>query len=428
MKKESNTINVSLTQKTVKHLLRGVVTAVLCAGLALGLTACDKAEEKPKENNVGTVEKCPPHSFGLWAVTVAPTCAEEGKMVRTCSDCGAREEKLSPKTEDHRYGEWKTLMPADCSQSGVNSRVCTVCNKTETETVPQTDEHIPFTVPAFEGNCMEKGTSESVYCEVCYLELVAPVETEYGYHSYFEGECIFCGEAVKESAGLAFTYNEETEGYFVSGIGSCTDKEIFIPAMHEGKPVTGIAEKAFEKSDITYVYVPEGVLEIRLEAFLKCTALKRVEGCYGVVRIEEQAFHGCASLLYFEAYGMLDYIGEAAFFGCAALVEIYLPEVMTAIEDYAFADCSSLETAVLPLCEKYGDYIFQRCKSLTEIVIPAGITAIPEKIFDLCESLTDIHFLGTEDEWNELIKGRESEFENITVVCWGDEESEEEEE
>lgn len=426
MKKKFSAPNVRSSSKTAKHLLRGVVTTVLCAGLAFNLAACDEAPKAPSESNTGTTENCPPHTYGDWMIAAKPTCATDGSMTRSCSVCGETEAKTTPKTDEHSYGEWETAIPADCAEAGARSRKCSVCNKEETEIIPQTDEHTPFTIPAFEGTCVEKGCTESVYCEVCEAELVPPTETDYGDHWYFEGECLFCGEKVTESNGLAFTYNEETEGYFVSGIGNCKDNEIFIPSEYEGLPVTGISTKAFSDQNITYVYIPDSVLEIRESAFSQSDKLIEVAGCAGVVRIEESAFAYCTALTYFKASETLEYIGAAAFFGCTSLTEIYLPDVMTTIKAHAFSDCTSLEMIALPLCETYGDYIFRRCKALTEILIPSGMIAFPEKLFDLCESLTDIHFLGTEDEWNALIKGRESEFENITVTCWGDYEPDDE--
>ena len=62
-----------------------------------------------------------PHT---WRETItAPTCAKEGKLVRTCTVCGYEVETVLKKT-DHTWGEWKT----DSSQ---HTRECAVCGEKE---------------------------------------------------------------------------------------------------------------------------------------------------------------------------------------------------------------------------------------------------------------------------------------------------------
>ena len=51
------------------------------------------------------------HSWGEWAVTTAPTCEAESVQSRTCSVCGASEEKTLPATA-HSLGAWTTIVAA----------------------------------------------------------------------------------------------------------------------------------------------------------------------------------------------------------------------------------------------------------------------------------------------------------------------------
>ena len=67
------------------------------------------------------------------------------------------------------------------------------------------------------------------------------------------------------SEGLAFTPSPlRPNSCMVSGIGSCTDTDIVVPATHEGMAVIGIDDYAFyNNTDITSVYLPDGLLHIR---------------------------------------------------------------------------------------------------------------------------------------------------------------------
>ena len=65
------------------------------------------------------------HSFTAgWKQTVAPTCTKNGKMRRTCSVCGAAEEKSVPMTSHHTTQELA---------NGKKRTICTVCKKVMSE-------------------------------------------------------------------------------------------------------------------------------------------------------------------------------------------------------------------------------------------------------------------------------------------------------
>lgn len=65
------------------------------------------------------------HSFTAgWKQTVAPTCTKKGKMRRTCSVCGAAEEKSVPMTS-HRTTQKLA--------NGKKRTICTVCKKVLSE-------------------------------------------------------------------------------------------------------------------------------------------------------------------------------------------------------------------------------------------------------------------------------------------------------
>ena len=76
-----------------------------------------------------------------------------------------------------------------------------------------------------------------------------------------------CGR--QESPVEDFEY-EMVDGEVVITGYTGTDREIYIPAMINDRPVTQIGEEAFEGYDMTLVDIPEGVVIIHDSAFYKC--------------------------------------------------------------------------------------------------------------------------------------------------------------
>ena len=115
--------------------------------------------------------------------------------------------------------------------------------------------------------------------------------------------CAACGnkndESNDEKNELKFTLvkDKEEDYYVVSGIGSCTDKDIVIPSEYNDKPVKGISSKAFTNCDtITSVTIPDSVTKIESAAFFMCSSLKSVTIPDSVTSIGSYAFAYCKSL------------------------------------------------------------------------------------------------------------------------------------
>ena len=113
---------------------------------------------------------------------------------------------------------------------------------------------------------------------------------------------------------FGFTYKEETgEITILSYSGSSTD--LILPASIKGKPVTAIADGAFEGSAIRSVSIPDTVSSIGWFAFRNCTSLKKAIISKNVASIGYEAFSGCGALViytsvdsyvyrYAESYGI----------------------------------------------------------------------------------------------------------------------------
>lgn len=84
-----------------------------------------------------------------------------------------------------------------------------------------------------------------------------------------------------------------------------------------------IPKAAFSGCGMKKIVVPEGVEEIRLDAFGNCVSLEEVELPETLRRIERGVFWCCGALKRIDIPAQVDYIGEFAFYGCNSLRDIY---------------------------------------------------------------------------------------------------------
>ncbi|MDE7087116.1 MAG: leucine-rich repeat domain-containing protein, partial [Clostridia bacterium] len=130
-----------------------------------------------------------------------------------------------------------------------------------------------------------------------------------GEHEYpSEGTaCSLCGHKVTTTAmNLTFKENDDRQGYtitkFEDRLGNV--KDVIVPCVRMGMPVTCIAADAFKNSNITSVEISgcclpnSGELQMTIEssAFIGCTKLKSVVIPQTVVEIERGAFKDCTAI------------------------------------------------------------------------------------------------------------------------------------
>lgn len=268
------------------------------------------------------------------------------------------------------------------------------------------------------------------------------------------------------SDGLAFTEINGSTEYEVS-VGDCTDTEIIIPATYNGKPVTKIANSAFENysnltnitlpdsitalgeyafaecSKLTNIAIPNNVTSIGVGAFFECSGLTNISIPDGITSISNATFYGCSGLTSVTIPNGLTSIGMNAFDGCINLTNIIIPDSVTSIGDYAFNYCQSIASITIPKgvtsigmsafagCSSLisisipdsvtsiGYSAFYNCSSLTSIVISNSITRIGQEAFSSCSLLTSINFNGTKAQWNAITKGTDWNYNtgNYTIYC-----------
>ena len=201
-------------------------------------------------------------------------------------------------------------------------------------------------------------------------------------HSFENGICA-CGY-MPASQGLKFSVGSSSCS--VTGIGTCTDTDVVIPAYYQGLPVTSIATNAFrDNKQITSVFIPSTVTFIDQWAFMNCPNLKEVHFSEGLQRTEDLVFIWCSSLEYIAFPSTLKETGHSLFNECTGLIDVTFPEGMTEIQ--------------------HG--MLSNCDSLISVTIPASVTSIGDKTFWHCTNLTEIHYGGTMEQWKQIHKGYE---------------------
>ena len=392
------------------------------------------------------------HTWDSGTVTTAAMCETAGVMTYTCTACNSTKQETVPAT-GHVWNDGEVTTPAGCLTDGTTTYTCTVCSATKTEPIPATGNHAwnggTVTTAA---TCTEAGekTYTCTVCSATKTEVIAAtghsyakewssdnthhwhaatcghdVKEDYAEHVFEKGVCTTCGCTQPVTEGLAYTLiNNDTE-YEVSGIGTATGSEIFIPSAHNGLPVTSIETNAFYGCGwIKSVFIPDSITSIGDVAFAYCNNLTSIVIPDSVTSIGDGAFSGCHNLASIVIPDSVMSIGDGAFGYCYSLTSIIIPESVTSIGDLVFDGCDNLasitvaegnsvyhsagnclietasktliaghKTSVIPAdgsVTVIGEGAFSYCDGLTSIVIPDSITSIGSYAFSNCNNLTSV--------------------------------------
>lgn len=160
-----------------------------------------------------------------------------------------------------------------------------------------------------------------------------------------------------------------------------SDVDIYI-----GTKVTGIADQAFQNSNITSVVIPDSVVAIGENAFLDCASLtsvklsERLDGGNEQYTIGHNAFRQCTSLTSIDIPEIVNRMGESVFRSCTSLTSATIGA--TLMGDNTFMDCTNLSSVTIrDSVTGFGVSVFQNCTSLTSIVIPKNVRTIAESAF-----------------------------------------------
>jgi hypothetical protein len=186
-----------------------------------------------------------------------------------------------------------------------------------------------------------------------------------------------------------FTYTNNGTNRTITGYTG--GSVVVVPATIGGGAVTAIGNNAFQgKTNLTTVFIPNGVTTIGSYAFAACS-MTAITLPNSLRSIEDHAFENNGNLTAVTIPEGVTTIGGFAFAGCRNMTVITLPNSLTSIGGYAFQSCDNLNNVIIPgSVTSLGENAFQECISLTSITLPNGLSKIESSTFWLCENLTTI--------------------------------------
>ncbi len=196
---------------------------------------------------------------------------------------------------------------------------------------------------------------------------------------------------VPETPASEFLCEENDDGGITVLKYKGSDKNIVIPAIINGKPVTAIGKTDVVFPDAVSIAMPDTVREIRDKAFAQSADLTSVVLSKSLTKIGQEAFRGCSSLSDVTLPDSLTYLGAFSFSDCSALRSISLPQNLSEVNNYAFYH-SGLETVSF----REGLQIIRKCAfggtPLKKILLPDSVKEIQLSAFDSCTELETITF------------------------------------
>lgn len=265
-------------------------------------------------------------------------------------------------------------------------------------------------------------------------------------HNYINYKCQNCGNEIY-TEGLHYILNSEKTEYSLAGVGIAEEREIIIPSLYKGLPITSIEDNAFNNNNgkrITKLFISNSIKTIGGSAFEQCEDLEVLTIGEGVISIGDFAFKGCTNLkeINFDSnefninnssgvfadaglegvtinFGNLVKNTPSNLFSNVNVISINLCESVLKISDFSFNGCKNLKEIIIPnSVSEIGASSFYGCSELSRITIGNGVKAICEDAFRWCTKLYTINYNGSKQEWRQINKktycfGKEIEYHGV---------------
>lgn len=225
----------------------------------------------------------------------------------------------------------------------------------------------------------------------------------------------------------ALTYQLEADRAIVTQCDKSAE-EVVIPEKIAGKPVTEIAEDAFQFCEnLTSVEIPDTVQTIGKNAFWSCHKLQHVTLPKNLAAVGDNCFRSCGLLAELEIPVTLQKIGLDAFCDTAWLknqqtenplvqvnhilidattcsgTAVEVPDGVTEIGNFAFYNCGNLQKIMLPASVMKIDWgAFWQCSGLETLTVQGNLAKIGESAFSDCTKLSTVYTVMSEDEWSNV--------------------------
>ena len=286
-----------------------------------------------------------------------------------------------------------------------------------------------------------------------------------GYDTYYGA---FFGCTSLSKVKLSNNLTRIGDGAMSVGEGTfsgCTSlAEITIPDS-----VTSITSSAFYGcTSLKEIIIPDSVTRISWSAFSNCTSLSKVKLSNNLTEIESETFSGCTSLAEITIPDSVTSIGGSAFSGCTSLESVTIGSGVEQLDIDAFLDYSNApvvsascrrlanitvspenktyssvdgvlfnkdksELLAYPIGNKRSSYTipdgvtkidqkaFYGCRYIETLTIPASVKEIEASALGNCYDIRTINYLGTREQWKEVIIGADNYmFALVNVGCADD--------
>ena len=201
-----------------------------------------------------------------------------------------------------------------------------------------------------------------------------------------------------------FTYTDNGTSITITRYPTTEVGNVEIPSTISGKPVTNIADSAFDSCySLTSVTIPSSVTSIGDSAFAGCTGLTGITIPASVTSIGASAFYYCSKLTSVTIPASVTSIGSSAFQNCGSLTSITvdpLNSIYCSLDGLLFnknqttlIQCPGGKAGSVTIpagVTSISDSTFQNCSRLTSVTIPVSVTSIGGSAFLNCTILTAI--------------------------------------
>ncbi len=200
-------------------------------------------------------------------------------------------------------------------------------------------------------------------------------------------------------SGLILRLSSDTDhkaGWFVqSYVGE--DDEVSIPRLHDGIPIIGIDEGAFQDCDhIKSIILSDNLTYIGDRAFRNCSSLEHVNIMKGVKYIGDLAFSKCSAMTSADILTRAYVDLENVFSDCPAMRYVKCPDGVHEFENGIAADITDVDEDLAYevdgfIFEKKDDgiYLMDYRGEMTDITLPESVKGEKYEIFPFALSMNN---------------------------------------
>ena len=320
------------------------------------------------------------HKYDAVTNKVLPTCTEKGYTVKSCS-CGAVNRTDYVPAKGHNFVNGK------CDGCGITNDEYIVATDIKLDQrsveiekgatavlsvifVPENStSNVSWSTSVREIATVNNGTVTGIGAGTCIVTAMLP-----------NGKSAVCEVIVFEKTTENLDFEKVDGGYEVSYY-SGSDAYVNIPNSHDGLPVIGIGDVAFENCrSLLRVKIPEGIRYLGRRAFAGCNGLTEITVPESVVRVGEKVFDGCGRL-------------KSLYWNAAACEENDFDV------DYGISTTVLSEVEFGDRVDKITRNMFYGAKKLESITIPASVKSIGYDAFCNCMALDTVYYSGDLTSW-----------------------------